>query len=190
VTDRYDRYATGYDPYRMKRRLPPAKRTREVESIFAMPFVEVPPRGTAHVTAHAQGHFRAKRFCIYADDASKLRVELYFGTRIGASGPGTTLQIPAGLFSDGPTVDRTAFVLHCSECGAPTKDGAPKCGYCGAPFTWRLTETAFGMSGLALDFPPLSPGVCVDVKFTSRSDKAIGVDAAFIGLTLYEEPCL
>jgi hypothetical protein len=157
----------------------------EREEIVALPFVEVPPRGEAFTKWILQEHFKAKRFCIYADDATKLRVELQFGHNVGGTGLG--MAMPAAIFSDGPAVDRTPFVLHCSECGAPTKEAAPKCSYCGAPFTWRLTETAYGQSGLALDFPPLGPGMYLEAKFTNRSDKSIGVDAAFIGLVAREE---
>ena len=150
------------------------------EEVVALPFLEVPPRGEAMAQIVLQEPFKAKRFCVYADDATKLRVELRFGVYVG----GTSLAaaaMPAAMFSDGPAVDRTPFVLHCSECGAPTKEAAPKCSYCQAPFTWRLTETAYGQSGLALDFPPLMQGMCLEAKFKNRSDKPIGVDAAFIG---------
>lgn len=158
----------------------------EREQIVSLPFVEVPPRAEAYTMVILQTNFKAKRFCIYADDATKLRVELMFGshTRAGTSGG---IEIPAAIFSDGPAVDRTPFVLHCSECGAPTKEAAPKCSYCQAPFTWRLTETAYGQSGLALDFPPLQWGMQLEAKFKNRSDKSIGVDAAFVGSALLEE---
>ena len=158
---------------------------REVEEVFSLPFVEVAPRSEAHAQGVLQTHFRAKRFCIYADDATKLRVTLHFGCEIG--GTSSNVQMPAAIFADGPAVDRTPFVLHCSECGAPTKEAAPKCSYCSAPFTWRLTETAFGQSGLALDFPTMPPGVVLAAHFSNRSDKAIGVDAAFVGITAHME---
>jgi hypothetical protein len=152
---------------------------REGESVFSLPFLLVPPRATARTSNRLQEHFKAKRFCVYADDSTKLRVELWFGCQLG--GTSSHVHMPAGLFADGPTVDRSPFVLHCSECGAPTKDAEPKCRHCGAPFTWRVTETAYGQSGLALDFPMLGPGVELAASFTNRSDKAVGVDAAFVG---------
>lgn len=154
--------------------------TSETEEIVALPFVEVPPRGDAHTNACLQVHFRATRFCVYADDATKLRVHLYFGATVG--GTSSNVEMPAALFADGPVTDRQPFVLHCSECGAPTKEAQPKCAHCGAPFTWRLTETAFGQAGLALDFPTLTPGCSIQATFRNRSAKAIGVDAAFVGL--------
>src|SRR5208282_6406352 len=102
--------------------------------------------------------------------AQKLRVKLRFWNTIcGTSHP---IDMPAALFSDGPTVDRQPFVMHCSECGAPTKEGATKCTYCDAPFSWRITETAFGVSGLALDFPVVHPGTTIEVIFSSRSRSA------------------
>lgn len=158
--------------------------TRYYEEVFSLPFVEVPARGSASTQAPVQTFFRAKRFCLYADDASKLRVHLHFGCEVG--GTSSTVEMPAALFSDGPVVDRTPFVLHCSECGAPTKEAAPKCAYCSAPFTWRLTETAFGQSGLALTFPTISPGVSLVAQFSNRSDHPIGVDAAFIGVSAHQ----
>ena len=121
-----------------------------------------------------------------ANWSTKLRVELVFGARY-KGGTSSYHAMPAAIFSDGPAVDRAPFVLHCSECGAPTAEAAPVCSYCRAPFTWRLTETAYGQSGLALDFPPLRPGMSISVKFKNRGDKAIGVDAAFVGLVRVEE---
>ncbi|MGO9837868.1 MAG: hypothetical protein ACLP1X_27075 [Polyangiaceae bacterium] len=159
---------------------------REVEEVLPLPFVEVPPTSDANTLVIVQRFFQAKRFCVYADDASKLRVKLVFwGREIVGTSAG--IDIPAAIFSDGPVVDRAPFVLHCSECGAPTKEGQFKCSYCQAPFTWRVTETAFGMSGLALEFPPLRPGMHVQATFTNRSRSAIGVDAAFVGLVEIEE---
>jgi hypothetical protein len=157
----------------------------EKEEVVPLPFVEIPARGEAWTAVTLQTDFKAKRFCVYADDATKLRVELRFGVTTGGTSLGMT--IPAAIFSDGPAVDRTPFVLHCSECGAPTKEAAPKCSYCQAPFMWRLTETAYGQSGLALDFPSLAQGMQLEANFKNRSDKAIGVDAAFIGSVAREE---
>jgi hypothetical protein len=154
------------------------------EEVFSLPFVNVPPRSTTETFAHLQQHFRAKRFCVYADDSTKLRVEITAGV-ISVGGCAPVREMPVGLFADGPAVDREPFVFHCSRCGAPAEESAPRCRYCAAPLTWRLVETAFGQTGLALDFPTLGPGVILSAKFTSRSDKAIGVDSAFVGVAAY-----
>ena len=159
--------------------------THEREAVVSLPFVDVPAQSTACTHVVLQAHFRAKRFCVYADDATKLRVHLWFGSEVG--GTSSNVEMPAAMFADGPVSDRSPFVLHCSECGAPTKEAAPKCSYCGAPFTWRLTETAFGQSGLALDFPTLPPGCTLQARFSSRGHEAIGVDAAFIGREAWME---
>jgi hypothetical protein len=171
----------GYNPY--LRGLPkdwigPPSRWRE--EVLALPFVSVPPGGTANAFACVQTmSFKPKRFCIYADDATKLSVMLHMGCELG--GTSQVNALPAAIFSDGPASDRKAFVIHCSECGAPVEQGAARCKYCRAPFTWRITETAHGMAGLALDFPTLSAGIAINALFRSRASVAIGVDAAFIG---------
>lgn len=171
----------GFNPYVVARRQPP--RARSIEEILSFPFLQVPALGANFATVHCQTPFKAKRFCVYADDASKLRVCLHFGADIGGAHPGVP-EMPAALFADGPTTDLGAFVLNCSNCGAPTAEGASKCRYCAAPFTWRIVETAYGQSGLALDFPPLPAGMQIRVTFTNRSEKAIGVDCALVGLGL------
>ena len=174
-----------WNPYASKRAPVPSPRTATRDAVLSLPFVEVPPGGSAHTQAVAQAIFRADRFCLYADDASRLRVEMFFGLEKG--GTSNPVHMPGALFADGPTVNRTAFVLHCSECGAPTEEGSAKCRYCGAPFTWRLTETAFGMAGLKLSFPMLTPGLSVQVHYFSRSRVPIGVDAALVGQEVFYE---
>lgn len=155
---------------------------RPGEEVFPLPFVSVPPGATARVSAILQQHYRPKRFCVYADDASKLRVELTAGVTMVGSGGASVRAMPVGLFADAAGMPARAFVLHCTECGAPHEDRAAKCRYCGAPFTWRVTETAYGLAGLSLDFPTLGPGMMLEATFTSRSDEAIGVDSAFVGV--------
>lgn len=159
-------------------RATPAART--FGATLSLPFVEVPPRGRISTHDQAQYHFRPDRFVLYADDATKLRVQLLLGVNIGGGAVSST-EMPAAIFADGPAVDLAPLVLHCSECGAPTKEGEPKCRHCGAPFTWRLTESAFGMVGLKLEWRAIQPGVTVRATFSNRSDKPIGVDCAFIG---------
>ena len=162
----------------------PSPRMAAREAVLSLPFIEIPPGADAWHQAIAQTVFRAERFCLYADDASRLRVEMFFGVEKG--GTSNPVHMPGALFADGPTTNRAAFVLHCSNCGAPTAEGKPTCRYCGAPFTWRLTETAFGMAGLKLSFPTLSPGVSVQVRYFSRSREPIGVDAALVGVEVFQ----
>ncbi len=177
MTDPPSRLIQGFARPKYPRVNPPS---RLVEEVLALPFVEVPARGESAVQAQVQAPFQAKRFCIYADDATKLRVFLYFGATL--AGAHSAIEMPAALFADGPASDTAPFVLHCSECGAPTASEAPQCRHCNAPFTWRVSEVAYGTYGIHLNFPPLPPGLYIHARFTNRSDKSIGVDSAFIGI--------
>ena len=157
-----------------------------LRSVISLPFVEVPAKGEAMTQVQIPGIFRPHRFCVYADDASKLRVELRLGSTIGMTPVG--IAVPAGMFSDGPTNNQQPFVMECPRCGAPAKGQAEKCTHCGSPFTWSVTDTAYGIAGLELKFPTVDPGVYIQAKFLNRSDRSIGVDAAFIGESIEVTP--
>jgi hypothetical protein len=161
---------------------------RGKQSVVSLPFVEIPARGEGHTQVCLEGIFRPHRFCVYADDASKLRVQLYFGAVVGLTP--VNIDVPAGMFSDGPTNNQQPFVMECPRCGAPAKGQAEKCTHCASPFSWSVTDTAYGIAGLELKFPTVDPGLSIQAKFTSRADRAIGVDAAFIGESIEVGPML